>query len=227
MPVERISDTFNRADAGTLGANWSTVAATGFTALQIVSNQAKGTAAGDNGDRWTGAGWTSAVDQYVEGVIGVAPPGGTGGLALLFRMNATDTFYFGQLTPGGGEGTHFSVQKVIGGAFTLLQDVISPYMVGDLIRFSVIGTTITANRNGGTNVLSFTDPAIDGVIVGGTNVGVGIEGTTGAWESWAAGDFAGSGNPKLPWLPRHTNVQGERGATNFNSGFVPPMKAAA
>lgn len=52
---------------------------------------------------------------------------------------------------------------------------------------------------------------------------------TGA-QIWAFGGMAlipagGGGGPTLPWLPRVTNLQGDKGAINIASGFIPPNKA--
>src|SRR3954468_24167 len=63
-----VTDDFNRADTGTLGANWTNAFGNGF---QISSNRASSLAWGGGGELsvYTGASWTGGNDHYSEAAI--------------------------------------------------------------------------------------------------------------------------------------------------------------
>lgn len=153
-PSTTLSDTFNRADAGTLGTasggfSWTTVAAT----YGIASNHARATdfegAARAESD-------LSSVDHYVEMTMGSTPSLNYMGPAARFS-NAAQTFYtgFGQF-----EAADLRISKVVAGARTdLATSGGYTNAVGDVMRITPNGSSLDLSING-VSQLSTTDTAI-------------------------------------------------------------------
>lgn len=82
-------------------------------------------------------------------------------------------------------------------------------------------------NDGGGRMMELGDAA------GAASVAASALWTNGAGEnfSWIAlgvnvnADGGGGGGPQLPWLPRHTNLQGPTGAIMLPGGMTPPSKA--
>ncbi len=183
MPTQRVSDDFNRADSGTLGSNWTKL--TSFGDVGIASNKARGQTAGENMDRWTGAGWTDSVNMYAEATVGTA----FDECGPTVRSDSAGTAYIIYIGSGSSQ---YRVVKSIATVLTSINvvDVGAVAITGDMPRITVQGTTIQTFRNGsGTPTNNFTDTAIDGITVGGLKPGLHGSGNTASWDSWAAGDF--------------------------------------
>lgn len=198
-----LTDTFDRADSGTLGSNWTAITSP-FVTMQISSNAAKGTSgATNNGCYWSGAGWTDVLDMWAEGIIGttIAPTEGSFSLDLRQSTSAVTMWYL-QLAPGAGEGTHVSVIKRIANVSTNLSNILTPWVSGDVILASVVGSVMSVYTNDRL-VNQWTDASIDGVTVGGSKVGLGSEGTIGTWASWTAGDFEPIITPNKSRFPKY------------------------
>lgn len=146
------SDDFNRANAGTLGANWSILGSGGN--MEITSNSAQGFL-NNASDYYSGTTFTS--DQFSQ-----ATNTGTTGKAYL-SVRASGSGGYACYWEMGWEAVivKFSTALDIGG-FTYLglgaADRSSGDFIanGDVVRCEVVGSTINFKRNG-TTILSRTD----------------------------------------------------------------------
>jgi len=171
-----VSDSFDRADSGSLGANWTNCLG-GFS---IVSNEAQGTDFAHNIAAYTAVSWNN--DQHAETVVSSSSDGGPA-----VRASAT----------GGGQayvataniGT--SACRIVlfsGGSETMLTDDFCPWAAGDVIGLDVVGTTLTVTKNG-TTVQTHTDATI-----ASGSAGIKSYNTTNHIASWSAtGDIGGGG----------------------------------
>lgn len=169
------ADNFNRANSGTLGANWTKLS--GFSDLTIVSNQCKASAGTSCVDAYTGSG-AVAVDQYAQCIMMPANDGGP-----TVRSNTTSTFYLLDY-----ESNAFNVYKCISGSFTELNSVAVTPNNGDTLYIEVQGTTIITKQNGTTRN-NFTDSAINGTSVGGPYPGLYAFSDSIILDDFAMGNF--------------------------------------
>lgn len=188
------SDDFNRADALTLGSNW-TVQVTAYD-CQVLSNQARG----QNGQCyafWSGAG-SFADDQFSQATfatytaaagilaaVGVRQSGSGFGLA-----NVTGYFCGTSRNVGSNDG-RYKIWKNIAGTETLLAEGGAGDLptAGDVLKlsstFSGGTTTLTCTKGGSaiTNLSGVTDSAIGtggkpGIVAEQTNIDI---------DTWSAG----------------------------------------
>jgi predicted GH43/DUF377 family glycosyl hydrolase len=157
-----VTDTFTRANSGTLGSNWTTISgATDTGTLGITSNAATPTA---NSVRaaalWNANAFTN--DQWAE--VLATPSGGvnTGNNAfygVCLRAASNDTFYGLQMN-FGTTASGLNIFKVVSGTFTSL--TVATWATGTnpyLMRGEVTGTTINMYLNG-VLALTATDSSI-------------------------------------------------------------------
>lgn len=175
------TDDFNRANAGSLGANWTEQ----VNGLQVLSNACRGANAGST---YQFAYWSAdafADDQYSEFTVTTVAEqfgpavrcSGTGG--------ATDNYWL--LLRASGEGSSF-IFKTDAGSFTSLADLGAvAWTAGDVARIEVSGTTVTAKRNGVT-----LDSATDSSLASGS-AGIMCRGDGAVVDDWAGGDLGGGG----------------------------------
>lgn len=149
-----ISDNFTRANAGTLGANYT--AAGALSTWSIVSNQANTLSSGtfNNEDVFTGASWTGGNDQYVEMTIQAKPAdsdGGpmargatTSGLGYMADINNPDTKALGTVM----QLDLWAIDSA--DSFTPIGTPVASFLVsaGDVIRVEAQGSTIRMLVNG-------------------------------------------------------------------------------
>lgn len=123
-----VLDTFNRADSGTLGANWTDIAA----GWGIVSNRARGSVAGQAAT-WNAATYNGTVE--VHGTLGVE--GGTADL-LIYGMERSSDFngYAILYAPTGG-GDFLEIYTVVGGTVTALLGASEPVTINTTDRFGL------------------------------------------------------------------------------------------
>jgi hypothetical protein len=185
----RATDTFTRADSGTLGANWTTLS--GFNPLTLVSNTCQPANDATHAvEAYTGAG-AVALDQWAQATVNDKKYPG-----LTLRSDTTSTFYV--LFSGGD---HWTIYKCVAGSFTLLDAVFQVTSAGDTAYFEVQGTALVTKRNGST-VNSITDAAIDGSVVGGPYPGIDMYYDDGpSQDDFSMGDFS-AGGIALPVLTR-------------------------
>jgi hypothetical protein len=161
--VQITSDTFNRADASTLGGNWTPVQA-GLDA-HILSNKAvNGSATLDTWTYYSGASWTGGNDQYAECLVVKTPPGvdqtGTSaGPAVRLSTGGALTGYQASIVNIGAGSATQALWKVVAGTGTQLASWSQAIAATDVVRIAVVGTTITISVNGVPQVTA-TDSAI-------------------------------------------------------------------
>ena len=163
-----VLDNFNRADSGSLGANWTEVVST-FTVsgYQISSNVANPKVSGTHQCAiYTGAG-PFGSDQYAQSV-GAGSPYSWG---IVVRMSSSGNGY---LLSTPQSGTPLIMGIVNDGAVGALQTISGVGVgVGDIIKFVAQGSTLRAYKNGsqiGTDQVDTTYtngyPGIWGVFTG-------------------------------------------------------------
>lgn len=204
-----VSDDFNRAN-GTLGANWTVIAAGADIGLDIVSNQCKASAATGESIAWfSGGGWTGGNDQYAEAKIVAIEA--SKDAAVVVRASgasiAVANAYFIDLnsldsaTPGLGGTVTISFYKQVAGSFTQLgTDFTTTISANDVVRLEVTGSgasTVLVAKVNGTQVGTVTDSAGSHVASGNPGLYVG-SGTGCIWDDFAAGDFSGAFVPYQP-----------------------------
>jgi hypothetical protein len=148
------NDAFTRADAGTLGANWSVL--TGYTNGRIVSNQAAGPTSGECMNYVATATATFGADQYAQAVIsGMTSSSVYCGVGV--RMSGGNGYVFN--TDGVAGATDSEIAKITGGSYAALKAIASSFANGDTIKLVVSGTTNTLLQlyKNGVLVDSYTD----------------------------------------------------------------------
>ena len=176
------TDDFNRADASTLGTNWTLSKNT----WGIDTNRAKPTAVDNCRAFWNAD--TFGNDQYSQAKV----------------VSATN--YFGVVVrcsgSGGTEnnyhwvaGTGFTgINKVINGSETQLQALDALSTDNDVIRLEVSGTTLQAYRNGSTYGTSVTDSAV----ASGSAGLFGFAAVTPFLDDWEGGNLGGGAATTRP-----------------------------
>lgn len=167
------SDDFNRADSGTLGANWN-------GGCQISNNRATGLTGGAfNADWWTAN--TVAADQFSQCEMS---GGANADNAAAGRVQDASNFYM-HYNAGSG-GTY--IFKRVGGSFSSLASFGGTIVVNDLLKIVCNGTTLQAFVNGtqvGSDVTGQTDFATGqpGIVCFGNSTSSGV-------DNWQGGDLA-------------------------------------
>lgn len=193
------SDNFQRANENPLsdGGNWAVYTPLTNNSLQLVSDSAQPTVlSGDNCSYWSGT--TFPDDQWAQMTVGSYVNSGTITIDLFLRASLdTESFYLVQL--GNGE---YNVGYWLNGSETLLEANIASVAEGDIVLFSVQGTTLTLNING-TDVYTTTDSTLSSGTVAVymynsedlSNVSI---------TNFQAGDFS-SGGATTSWLSINLN----------------------
>lgn len=133
------SDTFVRANAATLGANWT--CGFGTVCLQIISNQVQSASAAHGKEYYTAIGFPT--DQFSSAQV-ISANGDVNG-AILRYQGSVDTHYVGFVATLGGPGTcHVLIDKDIAGAPTVLNSDSANCTVtsGDFLMAMALGSTI-------------------------------------------------------------------------------------
>lgn len=189
-----VSDDFNRADAGTLGANWTNVSAAN---LQVSGNIA--TLATDNFGlcTYTGAAWTGGNDQYAEAAVVLLQSGKDMGIVVRSTGTyfSTDSCYLAIINSldaavALGSSMRLQLTKSVSNTFTDITNVDMVISANDVIRLEANGTTIRILVNGVVKI-SVTDSS---VTTGNPGIFISSGAVNGSkWDNFAAGDFAGAG----------------------------------
>jgi hypothetical protein len=199
-----VSDDFTRADAATLGANWTgAYFPESGTArdLAIVSNRAASTHnAVPFADYYSGAGWTGGNDQYAELTVQAKPAVSDCGPTV--RGSTThQTFYTCDInnadTAALGSTMSVEIYAVSAGTFTLIGSTANMVVsAGDVIRVEAQGTTIRGLVNGVQKVSGTNSSLASGK--------VGIQNWEGisSFSLFAAGDFSAGGG-QVPYQPEY------------------------
>lgn len=192
--AEIVTDNFTRADAATLGANWTDIA--GQTSeWSIVSNKAAWVQDGTYCmDIYSGAGWTGGNDQYAEMTINTKVTLSDGG--PMVRASATGNGYSMIINDTDnvalGNSMSVTIYKWVSGTPTQLHNGTATVIsAGDVVRLAVQGTTLTGYVNG-VSKTTITDATFSTGTPGmfGSNNGTSSGFTV---SLFAAGDFSGAG----------------------------------
>lgn len=172
-------DDFVRAD-GALGANWTSWTNAG--GLIISADKVTDPGTGDDfGNVWTAN--TYDPDQFSQVKTSVVPTG-SGYFGPVVRADSTgDNCYEVIVHPSSAQLMLF--KRATGNNFTSLASVAATFSVGDVVRLSAIGTTLTVNFNG-TDVITFTDSSYTTGQPGVTSAH-----GTGSFNSWSGGNGPG------------------------------------
>ena len=192
------TDDFNRADAATLGANWTTI--TGETTWKIVSNQAQPTrpsGSGDHSNFYNAVTWPD--DQYSQAKIvndSGSSAGSDEGGGLHVRAASAARTYYRCVMNDSGSSNNLGISKQVAGSYTNLGFRSQAFAANGILYFSVVGTTITVKWNGTQVGATFTDSSIAS---GSPGVSLSSNMTSVILDDWEGGDFS-SGS--LVFLPR-------------------------
>jgi len=174
------SDNFNRANAGTLGANW--IANIGNWG--IVSNQASMTtddslSCYDGGITWPNDQWSQCTTITPSAVI-------NGGPGPTVRTAASGDTAYGMWAGSSGG---ISIQLANAGSFSTLSSTAGTTVTsGDVIYIEVQGTNIVAKKNASTiSALSVSNSTLT---AGKPGLAGGDGGVTLVVDDWSGGDFA-------------------------------------
>lgn len=173
------TDDFNRADSGTLGANWTAVEGAG---LAIVSNEAKGTLTTSLANIYTAG--TFANNQYSKVTIRDLASGAKYA-EVGVRMSGTGASLDGYILyadSGTGAG-HTEVVRIDDGVQSAAILVVADsFTLADVLEIRASGTTISVWKNG-----SMLDSVVDATY-GSGKAGVRAY-STAAFDDWAGGDL--------------------------------------
>lgn len=139
------TDSFDRADSGSLGASWSNLAGT----WEIVSNQARCSTGSPSQNTTAHDSGSSDVDVAVK----VATVGNNGGMIA----RAADSNNYLVLVFGASAGG-MVLYKRVGGGFTSIGSTGTAVATNDVVKLQGSGNTIKAFING-VEYISVTDSA--------------------------------------------------------------------
>jgi hypothetical protein len=151
FPQSDLLDNFNRANAGTLGANWtSNPAGIGEGSLSVAGNVAVSSAAGFRDNWWNADEFGPDVDVSAQITIGTPGADVSCGIVFYARLGNPG---------GGGDGYYLAFSRNADGNWAflaaslpgfdiLLNTSIPSLSSGDIIGVRLLGSTITAYRNG-------------------------------------------------------------------------------
>lgn len=172
-----VSDDFNRANAATLGANWTDFVGGG----QIVGNAARAEL-----DQWNFCGYTAVewANDQSSAIVGV----GTFFVYAMacVRLNAEGDGY-GVLARGGGD--EVKIYRLDNGTITEIHATGVTSVVGDEIGIVATGTSLQATKNGSNAGTAVTDATYASGVAG-----IGLRWNEGSGEinSWAGtGEVSG------------------------------------
>lgn len=175
------SDTFNRANESPVatassGFTWTTQ----FSAFRVVTNQATPSAFSVGGDNNAGFDGTDTYgnDQYAQCTLVRVFDGGPSVRHSGTGIGARN-FYFLD-----GKTAASNIQKCVNDTFTNLGSTPSQYANGDVAKLQVVGTTLSAFKNGAANG-SVSDGALASGKAGQFEF-ANNSGTAGIHDDWSA-----------------------------------------
>jgi len=176
------NDTLQRANENPIDSTkWATI--TGWTAVQIVSNQATGTTTGTNAAVRKTA--PNSDDQFSEVTIGTGVTGNTSLEPVCNSLTAAQTLYMfqGIFNSGPGAGTLRLFRFNAGSATPLTAALTTTLNVGDRIAVATKGPMVYGLRNG-VVVASAND---SGSRLTGGSVGIVLNATNTFISNWTGG----------------------------------------
>lgn len=195
VPPSGPADNFNRANAGTLGANW-TVQTTNSPVLS--SNEAvRNTAGGNQYAFWNAH--TPAANQFSQAVVRSVASSSRNVRVTCRAGGLTDSTYdhYHINTDGASGEGHTQLNKVVDGSVTMLVAYATTTTAGDVIRIECSGTsptTIKFLKNGmqiGSDYVDSSSPLTSG------QYGIGFFGSGATLDDWQGGDL-GAGDTTDP-----------------------------
>lgn len=191
------TDAFTRADAATLGANWTAAKGVGES-MGILSNQAEFITAGDTEGNYYSA-VTAPNDQYSQAVcvaltnywLGVTVRSITSGTTRNAYVAGHDNGDFGGLNTGS------RVWKEVAGVTTSLGTGSTALAAGQTWYLEVQGTNLKMKINGATEI-SVSDAAFASGQFGIQAFKTGT-GTVAVLDTWEGGDFAATAG-NIAWV---------------------------
>lgn len=194
-PVNAVRDNYNRADAASLGSNYTDYVASGFAGnIGIASNQAAGQTAGNNLVMWNVN--TDGPDCESAITINTKPANGAA-VALYLRgqqisnILTIDGYLCAMITDAGTD--IFRIQRIDNAvATTLGADITQEFTAGNSFRFSAVGSTLTVEYFNGTS-WSVLGSRTDSTYTAAGNPGLLMVGTTARVDNWIAGTLYAHG----------------------------------
>ncbi len=192
--VALASDNFNRADTGSLGANWTD----GGEAHHFIISGNKAAcdvySGGDTGGYYSGITWPN--DHYSKVKITGSGTGIGGGVGwgLLVRKNAgTGTAWYRFVINHAASGNYELLKRDSGGSYTSLDVGTQAFTDGDYIELDAVGTSISAYR-----ITTLIVSHVDSTNTTG-NAGMGYSSTADTpqptGDDWEGGDFSAGDLP--------------------------------
>ena len=177
-PPQLVADTFDRADAANLGANWSLLSGQGAGTMAIVSNQAAGT--GPCHARWVTS--LPSANHWAEAKTN----GQNGGVSV--RIDGIGRHYLAQLAywfdgEGSGDMWECYIKRWDGASYATIASGVIDWSPHTILRLEANGSNfrlLTATQHGGpyTERLTATDATR-------TGTGIGLQGDAGlAYDSF-------------------------------------------
>jgi hypothetical protein len=142
VPAGGVSDNFDRANSNNAGSNWTSIQ--GF--VDILSNTLVQDTSSTYETENIWAGNTFDADQYSQATLASTPAFAEAG-GVIVRASGkqgTRTLYI-YSADNNGKG---KIDKVINGTSTNLTQNLSAISQGDVIKLQIIGSTLTAYKNG-------------------------------------------------------------------------------
>lgn len=176
------TDNFNRADSANLGANWTEQG----SGLAIISNAAGGNVNGAyQFDYWNADVFPN--DQYSQAVIGTL----NGELLLTVRAQNVVAFdLYALLIQADGDSYIFRWDDALPTLVSSLGNF--SFSSTDVIKFTAVGTTLQAYKNGSPLGASATDATY-----ASGSAGIGCLNIADRWDNWEGGAVVVSGG--LRW----------------------------
>jgi hypothetical protein len=144
------TDNFNRSDNTDLGSSWDS-GYTDYDNLQIVSNSARGVTVDNSSALETVNSPSFADDQWASVKLStLSPPTSFGGAWIILRAASpgTDTYYFCGFIYYA-DTLYTEIWKSVAGEATNLSGVTTTtWSSGDVLKCSVVGTSISLEKNG-------------------------------------------------------------------------------
>lgn len=186
-----VADSFTRANASSLGANWTTMG--GYNSSSIVSNSAVNNSAGSNLSFSYYNAQALSADQFSQATLSASPTNYAG---VGVRVAAGDNGYWFYCTTG----TSYMLKRV-SGAQTILTSAFTTCTAGDVMRIEAGGTQITAYKNG-AQVSTASDSSL-------TNGTAGIElynsgSSNNAFQNFVGGNLKPGYNQPGYWAKMQT-----------------------
>lgn len=182
------NDTFNRANASTLGSNWTPLVGSGDVALQISGSQIESNALTPSvGKEMYYGGLTWSPDQYSQAEIVKATGNGYVGPAV--RMTSNDTHYACVVFNTGSGNATVEILLDNAGTYTVLAGAVnSTVRAGDTVRCLAQGSTLTmTNQTTSATLLSATDTTIPSGYPGLVDAAGTSSATNYVMANWAGG----------------------------------------